>query len=62
MSLERSDTAMAAGAQYFGGLQRDLVGAMSSYSADELAVVRRFLTEMTEVITTHARSESASDG
>ena len=56
VSLEISDTAMAAGAEHFGGLQRDLVTAMSSYSADELAVVRRFLTEMTEVIAAHARA------
>ncbi len=56
VSLEMSDGAMAAGAEFFGGLQRDLVGAMSSYSADELAVVHRFLTEMTDVITAHARA------
>jgi DNA-binding MarR family transcriptional regulator len=56
VSLEISDSAMAAGAEHFGGLQRDLVTAMSSYSADELAVVRRFLTEMTEVIAAHARA------
>ena len=56
VSLEMSDGAMAAGAEFFGGLQRDLVGAMSSYSADELDVVHRFLTEMTDVITAHARA------
>jgi DNA-binding MarR family transcriptional regulator len=58
VSLEMSDGAMAAGAEFFGGLQRDLVGAMSSYSADELAVVHRFLTAMTDVITAHARAEA----
>ena len=56
VSLEMSNTAMAAGAEFFGGLQRDLVGAMSAYSADELAVVHRFLTEMTDVIAVHART------
>jgi DNA-binding MarR family transcriptional regulator len=61
VSLEISDTAMAAGAEHFGGLQRDLVAAMSAYSADELAVVHRFLTEMTEVIAAHAR-EPRRDG
>ena len=53
--LEISDTAMAAGAEFFGGLQRDLVAAMAHYSAEELAVVRRFLTEMTEVVVRHQR-------
>ncbi|MGK5169712.1 MarR family winged helix-turn-helix transcriptional regulator [Geodermatophilus sp. CPCC 205761] len=54
--LEMSDTAMAAGAEFFGGLNRDLVAAMDAYSAEELAVVRRFLEDMTEVITRHARA------
>lgn len=56
VALEMSDAAMAAGAEHFGGLQRDLTAAMSSYSDDELAVVRRFLEDMTEVIGHHARS------
>ena len=51
--LEMSESAMAAGGQFFGGLQRDLVGAMAGYADDELAVVRRFLTEMTDVIVRH---------
>jgi len=55
VSLEMTDTAMAAGAAYFGGLQRDLVDAMEGYSEAELAVVRRFLTGMTAVIAEHAR-------
>ncbi len=54
--LEMSDAAMAAGAAFFGGLQRDLVAAMASYSDEELDVVRRFLTEMTDVITHHSRA------
>ncbi len=51
--LEMSESAMSAGAAFFGGLQRDLVAAMTSYSDAELAVVRRFLTEMTDVIVRH---------
>jgi hypothetical protein len=47
---------MAAGGEHFGGLARDLVLAMESYSDEELAVVRRFLTEMTDVIAVHART------
>ena len=53
VSLEMSDAAMAAGAAHFGGLQRELTAAMGGYSDEELAVVRRFLTEMTEVIVAH---------
>jgi DNA-binding MarR family transcriptional regulator len=53
--LELSESAMAAGAAFFGGLQRDLVSAMASYSDAELDVVRRFLIEMTEVIVRHQR-------
>jgi DNA-binding MarR family transcriptional regulator len=56
VSLEMSEGAMAAGAEYFGGLQRDLVAAMSGFSDDELAVVHRFLTAMTDVIIAHARA------
>jgi DNA-binding MarR family transcriptional regulator len=53
--LEPSDTAMAAGGEFFGGLQRDLLQAMSHYSDDELDVVRRFLVEMTGVVERHRR-------
>ncbi len=53
--LEMTESAMAAGGAFFGGLQRDLVDAMAHYSDEELAVVRRFLTEMTAVIERHAR-------
>jgi DNA-binding MarR family transcriptional regulator len=55
--LEMSPSAMAAGAEFFGGLQRDLVAAMSAYGEEELAVVRRFLAEMTAVIVAHQRPE-----
>lgn len=54
LSLEMSDAALAAGAEHFGGLQRDLAAAMSPYSDEELAVVRRFLEDITAVIVRHA--------
>jgi len=53
--LEMSDSAMAAGAEHFGGLQRDLSAAMEGYSDDELDVVRRFLVDMTAAIERHSR-------
>ncbi|WP_448641992.1 MarR family winged helix-turn-helix transcriptional regulator [Geodermatophilus sp. URMC 63] len=52
--LGMTPTAMAAGTAFFGELQRDLVAAMDGYSDADLAVVRRFLTEMTEVVAAHA--------
>jgi DNA-binding MarR family transcriptional regulator len=55
VALEISDSAMAAGGAYFGGLQRDLTAAMADYSDEELAVVRRFLEDMTSVIERHSR-------
>ena len=58
--LEMYDAAMAAGAAFFGGMQRDLVSAMRSFTDDELAVVRRFLTEMTDVIVRHAHPRGCS--
>jgi DNA-binding MarR family transcriptional regulator len=57
VGLEMSETAMAAGAEHFGGLARDLVVAMGDYSDEELAVVRRWLEDMTAVITRHSRGE-----
>ena len=60
VSLEISESAMAAGAAFFGGLQSDLVAAMSGYSDEELAVVRRFLTEMADLIVGHQRPETPS--
>jgi len=51
--LEMTPAAMAAGGEFFGGLQRDLAAAMDSYSDEELDVVRRFLGEMTDVIVRH---------
>ncbi|WP_241036970.1 MarR family winged helix-turn-helix transcriptional regulator [Blastococcus litoris] len=55
VGLQMSESAMAAGAEHFGGLARDLTAAMEGYSADELAVVRRWLEDMTAVITRHSR-------
>lgn len=57
VALEMSDEAMAAGAEHFGGLARDLVAAMDGYTDEELAVVRRFLVGMTDVITRHSRED-----
>jgi DNA-binding MarR family transcriptional regulator len=62
VSLEISDAAMAAGAAHFGGLQRELVAAMGSYSEDQLALVRRFLGEMTDVIVGHRVPETPPGG
>ena len=45
---------MAAGSEFFGGLQHDLTAAMADYSDEELAVVRRFLEDMTRVIEGHS--------
>ncbi|WP_029430216.1 MarR family winged helix-turn-helix transcriptional regulator [Blastococcus sp. URHD0036] len=56
VTLEMSESATAAGAEHFGGLARDLVEAMRDYSDDEIAVVARFLTDMTEVAARHARA------
>jgi DNA-binding MarR family transcriptional regulator len=53
--LEMSEAAMASGAEFFGGLQRDLAAAMSEFTDEELDVVRRFLTAMTDVIVRHQR-------
>ena len=55
--LGMTDSAMAAGGEFFGGLQRDLTAAMGAYTDDELDVVRRFLTDMTDVIVRHRRPE-----
>ena len=54
VALEMSESAMAAGAEFFGGLNRDLLAATAGYSDEELAVVRRFLEEMAAVIERHA--------
>jgi DNA-binding MarR family transcriptional regulator len=58
VALQMSESAMTAGGQHFGGLARDLVAAMEGYSDAELAVVRRFLEDMTRVIEGHSRSET----
>jgi len=57
VGLEMSDAAMAAGAEHFGGLARDLTAAMAGYTDEELAVVRRFLLDMTDVTGRHSRAE-----
>jgi DNA-binding MarR family transcriptional regulator len=55
--LRMTPSAMTAGGEFFGSLQRDLATAMANYSDEELAVVRRFLEEMTEVIVRHQRAD-----
>ena len=60
VGLEMSESAMAAGAEHFGGLARDLTAAMEGYSDEELAVVRRFLEDMTAAITRHSRGSRAT--
>ncbi|HZH20137.1 MAG TPA: MarR family transcriptional regulator [Geodermatophilus sp.] len=60
VALELSESAMAAGADFFGGLNRDLLAAMADYADDELTVVRRFLTQMAAVIERHARADPPS--
>jgi DNA-binding MarR family transcriptional regulator len=57
--LHMSESAMRAGGEFFGGLQRDLEAAMRGYTDEELAVVRRFLTEMTDVVVRHQRPGGA---
>jgi DNA-binding MarR family transcriptional regulator len=57
IGLEMSESAMAAGAEHFGGLARDLSTAMERYSDDELAVVRRWLEDMTAAVMRHSRGE-----
>ena len=51
--LQMSEASMAAGAAFFGGLQRELVAAMDGFSGADLDVVRRWLTAMTEVVVAH---------
>ena len=55
--LSLTPSAMDAGGEFFGGLQRDLLGAMSGYSDEDLAVVRRFLQDMTDVIVRHQQAD-----
>ncbi|MQA34364.1 MarR family winged helix-turn-helix transcriptional regulator [Modestobacter roseus] len=52
--LEMSESAMSAGAEHFGGLQRDLAAAMAGYTDEELALVARFLQDVIEVAGRHA--------
>ena len=56
VGLEMTESATAAGGQFFGALNRDLLAAMADFSDDELAVVRRFLEQVTDVIVRHARA------
>lgn len=58
--LRMTDSALRAGGEFFGGLQRDLVAAMGAYTDEEVAVVRRFLTEMTDVVVRHQRTDAGA--
>ncbi len=57
VGLEMSESAMVAGAEHFGGLARDLTAAMEGYTDEELAVVRRWLEDMTAAVMRHSRSD-----
>ncbi|GAB4079505.1 MarR family winged helix-turn-helix transcriptional regulator [Modestobacter muralis] len=59
--LEMSESAMTAGAEHFGGLQRALGAAMSGYSEEELALVSRFLTDVTDAAGRYARTTDEPD-
>ena len=58
--LQPSDTALAAGGTFFGGLQRELLAALADYSTDELAVVRRFLVDATRVVEGHEQQQDGA--
>lgn len=60
VGLQMSESAMAAGAEHFGGLARDLTAAMEGYTDAELAVVRRWLEEMTAVVARHSRADPSA--
>ena len=53
--LEMSESAMAAGTEHFGGLQRALGAAMAGYTEQELALVARVLTDVTDAAGRYAR-------
>src|SRR3954471_4213509 len=59
VGLEMSEAAMAAGAEHFGGLARALSAAMEDYTDEELAVVRRWLEDMTAAVMRHSREPPA---
>jgi DNA-binding MarR family transcriptional regulator len=50
-----SESAMAAGRRFFGALQEEILDAMEGYTDEELKVVRRFLVEMTDVVSRYSR-------
>ena len=54
--LEMSESAMTAGAEHFGGLQRALGAAMAGYTEQELALVARVLADVTDAAGRYARS------
>ncbi|GAB3196724.1 MarR family transcriptional regulator [Geodermatophilus arenarius] len=54
--LQMTAPTTAAGAAHFGGLQRELLAALEDFTDAEVAVVRRWLTAMTDVVARHARA------
>jgi DNA-binding MarR family transcriptional regulator len=60
--LEMSESAMAAGAEHFGGLQRGLAAAMEAYTDEELELVSRFLRDMVDVASRYARTDDGRGG
>lgn len=52
-----SESALAAGREYWGAIDRHISQALGQYSPPELAAVRRFLTEMTDIAAQAQRTE-----
>jgi DNA-binding MarR family transcriptional regulator len=59
--LEMSEPAMTAGAEHFGGLQGALAAVMQGYGEAELALVARFLGDVTDAVGRYARSADDRD-
>ncbi len=57
-----SDSALAAGRRFFGALQEAVLDAMEDYTDEEIDVVRRFLSDMTDVVSRFSRTTAPADG
>ncbi len=53
VGLELTESALAASEAFFGGLHRELVATLSTYSPAELEVIRRFLAQSTAAVVDH---------
>lgn len=60
VTLRYGDAATALGVAFFGPLGTRMDEMLAGYSADELAAVRRFLTETNETMRRHRRDVTAS--